>query len=194
MLILCQRQGFLLLRHILGFYSHTRTLFSLSLFENYNVCSYKVQRLVSCSPSDIFMIVTDIEKYKEFVPFVTDSFVNNRDAQGLPLEAGLRVGWKLFDEKFVCALRCDLNKSVMAESVSHALFDTLYTEWTFQPKKNILTSDQDLCLAELSLHYRFKNPLYNLISSAFSHLVTLIMIKAFEERVNQLSINRIKRT
>lgn len=170
--------------------SHHRTLFSLARHGNSSNNTYKVTRLVSCSPHDMFNIVSDVQRYKEFVPFVTDSFINKIASDGLPTEAGLRVGWNLFDEKFTCSLECVPGQKVIARSESDSLFEHLSTQWTFAPKKGLIKALGDLCSVELTLDYRFHNPLYNSISTAFSRQVTSIMIAAFEDRVKQLSFGR----
>lgn len=141
---------------------------------------YQVKKVVNVPPSKMFEIVSDVSKYKEFVPFVEDSYISNKDALGLPTAAGLRVGWKQFDEEFQCKLRCQRDVLVIAESMSILLFELLYTKWNLREVKNVGTSSS--CEVTLALKYSFKNPLYNTVSSLFSDQVSKIMINAFEER------------
>lgn len=169
----------------------TRTLFGVT-YSN-NACTHKVSRVVPCSATEMFEIVADVARYKEFLPFVVDSFINQTDDAGFASEAGLRVGWKLFDEKFVCKLQCIPHKLVVAKSETHSLFEHLSTEWTFEEKKVFIAGAGDFCTVRLDLSYRFENPLYNTVSSAFSKQVSSIMIDAFENRVQQLKINRLSR-
>lgn len=147
---------------------------------------------MSCSPGEIYDVVSDVRRYREFVPYVLDSFVNEVDAQGHPTEAGLRVGWKLFDERFVCSLKCVPNQEVTAKSMSHSLFDELSTLWTFAPKKSLIASQGELCIVELALKYRFKSKIYQSVSAAFSQQVTSLMVAAFEARVKQMNMKRVK--
>lgn len=131
-------------------------------------------------PSRMFEVVSEVSKYKEFVPFVEDSYVSDRDGQELPSTAGLRVGWNQFNERFECKLACQRNKEVIAESKDILLFDLLYTRWSFKEARNFGNSPE--CEVTLDLAYRFKNPLYNTMSALFSDQVSKIMINAFEER------------
>ncbi|CAK7903169.1 coenzyme Q-binding protein Coq10p, mitochondrial [[Candida] anglica] len=142
---------------------------------------YIVKKRLNFTPELLFDVVSDVSQYHEFVPFVEESFVSATDSHNLPAEAGLRVGWKQFDEKFTCKLTCEKNKSVKAESLTVSLFESLNTQWKFREVKNphIRTSS---CEVELSLSYAFKNPVYNAVSSLFSEQVTQLMIKAFEQR------------
>lgn len=158
-----------------------------------NVQTYQVKKRLNFPPATLFSIVSGVEKYHEFVPFVTDSFVNNRDTKtGNPTEAGLRVGWQQFDERFTCKITCEKDKSVIAESLTALLFDKLHTEWKFFPVENPhvkLTSS----VVELNLSYSFKNPLYNTVSSLFSEHVTQLMLKAFEDRARDLKVKEVVR-
>lgn len=150
--------------------------------------AYRLTRKVNVPPHLIFKVVSDVHKYEEFVPFVTRSFTNSRLDDNLPTEAGLRVGWKQFDEKFTCKLSCIKDQQVIAESITILLFDSLYNEWNFKEIKNRFTDELDT-FVELILKYKFKNPVYNTVSSLFQSQVSETMIKAFEERALSLKID-----
>ncbi|OBA23936.1 hypothetical protein METBIDRAFT_76851 [Metschnikowia bicuspidata var. bicuspidata NRRL YB-4993] len=149
--------------------------------------TYRITKKISTHPDQLYLIITDVSKYEEFVPFVTSSFVNQYDPDTkLPTEAGLRVGWKQYDESFTCKLICEENK-VIAESMSILLFESLYNEWNLKEVKSRFTNELST-LVELLLRYKFKNPFYNTLSSMFHNQVSNIMIKAFEERAMNLKI------
>lgn len=167
-----------------------RTFFSLKSSASHQK-TFRVARKVNVPPSLIFLVVADVLKYQEFVPFVTHSFVNERaEDTKLPSEAGFRVGWKQYDEKFTCKLSCIKDKLVIAESVTVLLFNHLYNEWNFKEVKNRFTNELDTYV-ELILRYKFKNPLYNTMCSFFQHQVSETMIQAFEARAMQLKINEM---
>lgn len=167
-----------------------RTVFSLGSSAIHKK-TFRVARKVNVPPSLIFLVVADVLKYQEFVPFVTHSFVNERaEDTKLPSEAGFRVGWKQYDEKFTCKLSCIKDKQVIAESVTVLLFSHLYNEWNFKEVKNRFTNELDTYV-ELILRYKFKNPLYNTMCSLFQHQVSETMIQAFEARAMQLKINEM---
>lgn len=147
--------------------------------------SYRLSKKVGVPPALLYQVIADVSKYQEFVPFVTESFVNERNLlTSLPTEAGLRVGWKQFDEMFTCTLECLKNK-IVAESISILLFDCLHNEWNLKEAKSRFT-DEPSTLVELSLTYKFKNPLYNTLSSLFHEQVSSIMMKAFEDRAMKI--------
>lgn len=140
----------------------------------------------------MYKIVADVSRYQEFVPFVEESFINSKDeATSSPTEAGLRVGWKQFDEKFTCKLICTEDESVIAESITHLLFDKLHTQWTFKELKNPHIKTPS-CEVQLDLVYSFKNPLYNTVTSMFSEQVAKVLMKAFEKRARDLKMKELK--
>lgn len=144
---------------------------------------YILKRKINASPKEVYDVVSEVSKYHEFIPYCEESFVNKRDDVGKPSEAGLRVGFKQYDEKFVCKVDCqdtsDSMKSVSAESLSHNLFHLLYSKWTITVHPGCSNATE----VELLLRYQFKSKLYNSVSSLFAKSVTDLVLKAFDRRV-----------
>lgn len=157
----------------------SRTFFNLTGKDE--VQSFTVSKTMSCKPQLMYDVVSNVEEYRKFIPFVDSSYITSRDSAGNPTNAGVQIGWKNVDEKFDCRLQCVPHSKVIAESLTHTLFDKLHTEWTIGPSKS-----DGHCEVDLTLQYKFKNPMYNAISSMFSDQVTAIMIDAFEKRVQEL--------
>ena len=103
-----------------------------------------------------------------------------------PIEAGLRVGFRQYDEKFICKVECKdistLVKTVSAESLSHNLFHVLNSKWTIKAHPG----RTDYTEVELLLRYQFKSKLYSSVASLFAKSVTELILKAFDRRVYQL--------
>lgn len=151
---------------------------------------YRIKKRVNVSPQILFDVVSDVTKYKEFIPFVTESFVSRYDTNTkLPSEAGFRVGWREFDEHFTCKVDCTLNERVFSKSLTTLLFDDLQNEWTFEAIPNKFTNEITT-EASLLLKYKFKNPIYNTVSSLFHSRVSQIMIDAFQKRALDLKVKR----
>lgn len=146
--------------------------------------THRLTKKVSVPPQDLFRVVADVDRYGEFVPFVTHSFIDKYDDTGLPTQGGFRVGWRDYDEQFVCKLCCVADKSVVAESMTTLLFEYLHNEWKFHPTGSRLA--QPHTVVDFSLLFRFKNPLYNTVSALFQDRVSKIMIEAFEKRAREL--------
>ena len=64
----------------------------------------------SFSPSQIFSVVADVDRYKEFLPWCKDSIVLQR--RGTRIVADLIVGFQLFEERYTSAIVLVPNKSV----------------------------------------------------------------------------------
>ncbi|KAI5968030.1 HEX1 [Candida margitis] len=106
--------------------------FTRSFFGSAKPQTYSITRVLNGTPQQLYKIVSEVNNYKNFVPFVEDSFVSSRDVQQQPSKAGLKVGWKDITEKFECSLTCKENETVHARSIELDLFHELETEWKFK--------------------------------------------------------------
>lgn len=155
--------------------------------------TYRLSKRVAVPPSLLFQVVSDVARYREFVPFVTESFIDDRDEiTELPTQGGFRVGWKEFDERFVCKLECTKDKRVVAESLTTQLFHHLRNEWTFQPAPSRLSKELQT-IVYFTLRFQFKNLLYNAVSSLFQDRVSQTMMEAFEKRAKELEKNDVNK-
>lgn len=180
--------------------SVSNTVFRRSLFglSNHSFNNTREQRYVLCktinAPTvNVYEVVSEVSQYKEFMPYCVESFVNKRNQDtGKPVEAGLMISFKHYVEKFVCKVECDSKfegiKTVVAESLTHTLFDLLYTKWTIAPHPTRPNATE----VELLLRFKFHSKLYNSISSIFAKSVTGLVMKAFEKRIFQLRKESMK--
>ncbi|ODV71178.1 ubiquinone-binding protein COQ10 CYBJADRAFT_192132 [Cyberlindnera jadinii NRRL Y-1542] len=144
--------------------------------------SHIFKRTLNHPPELFYRVVSDVNAYHEFIPYCTRSFINKYDeTTQTPVEGGLRVGWRHVEEEFVCNLHCEPHHLVIAESVTHSLFEHLYTKWTILPNAR-----KNSCDMELELKYKFKSDFYNKMSSLFANSVSDLVIKAFDKRAAQL--------
>ncbi|KAH3681534.1 hypothetical protein WICPIJ_007515 [Wickerhamomyces pijperi] len=147
--------------------------------------TYIISRQLTHPPELFYEVVSDVSRYKEFIPYCTDSFINQRDQEtNLPTVAGLRVGFQSFDEEFTCNLKCSKN-IIIAESITHSLFQKLYTKWT------IIENAKGTTSMVLELRFKFKSLIYNKVSSIFARKVSELVIKAFDDRA--LALRREER-
>ncbi|ODV83814.1 hypothetical protein CANARDRAFT_29557 [[Candida] arabinofermentans NRRL YB-2248] len=159
----------------------TGPLFNSAVFNsNSELQCYTVQKKFQYPQEFVFQMIADVDRYHEFMPHCTSSFIRERDSEGLPTVAGLRVGYLNYDEEFTCALNCVRPTTINAKSVTLALFETLNTEWTVE------AIDDNHCKAVLNLRYQFKNELYNAVSALVAKKVSNFMTKAFEKRAYEL--------
>lgn len=152
-----------------------------------SVQTFKASRSVNAPPHILFGVVADVDKYQQFLPYVSDSFISKRDPNGLAAEAGLRVSWRSYTETFTCSLLCAKDEHVVAELTNCPMFDLLHTEWRFTPLPNRFTKDVSTRV-DFDLRYKFANPLYNTVLSLFQKQLSDIMIKEFEKRALHLKL------
>lgn len=143
---------------------------------------HQLSRVITGGHHQVYRVVLSVDEYRHFIPFVEDSFISHRTDDGVPTEGGLRIGWKQFEERFVCQLECVPGQLVVARLVTTTLFDELYSQWQLTPMGPNRTR------VDYQMRYKFKNPMYNAVSLMFSDQVSHIMIKAFEDRVKAIAI------
>ncbi|CAI4051137.1 hypothetical protein SKDZ_15G1460 [Saccharomyces kudriavzevii ZP591] len=150
---------------------------------------YVLRKTINTHPSTIYAAVSEVSEYKEFIPYCVDSFVDKRNpVDKKPVIAGLRVGFKQYDEEFICNVTCkekvngDDIYTVVAETVSHNLFHLLYSKWTIMPHP----TRPNAAMVELLLRFKFKSRIYNSVSLLFAKTVTELVMNAFAKRAYHL--------
>ncbi|QHS76112.1 ubiquinone-binding protein COQ10 [Saccharomyces paradoxus] len=150
---------------------------------------YVLRKTINTPPSTVYAAVSEVAQYKEFIPYCVDSFVDKRNpVDNKPVIGGLRVGFKQYDEEFICNITCkdtangNDTYTVIAETVSHNLFHLLYSKWTIMPHP----SRPNAAMVELLLRFKFKSRIYNSVSLIFAKTVTELVMNAFAKRAYHL--------
>lgn len=118
-------------------------------------------RVLPYSSSQLYKLIADIDNYRDFVPYCTNSRVTkwsapDREGKKWPSEAELKVGWGGIEEAFTSRLFCDPGKVVEATSggatsnlpkatiehhketmnappIHNSVFKSLTTTWSLKP-------------------------------------------------------------
>ena len=133
------------------------------------------RKLIAQPISTLYDVVSDVERYKEFVPWCKNSKVIVKN--GKHMTAELEVGFNIFSEKYVSKVEVSEPYSVCAMSVQTHLFEYLKTEWKFSP-----ASDPNTTWVTFQVDFKFKSAMYNELSKLFLQEVITKMVKAFEQR------------
>ena len=135
-------------------------------------------------PADLmYAIVTDVERYPQFVPWCVGLRVLKRESVG-PRQIMLcetLVGFRGLREKYtsrVTAVARDTRVDV--EQVS-GVFRKLDTHWRFTPQ------DEKSCRVDFSIDFEFKSRVLGAVAGTAFALVVTQMTRAFEERAKKLS-------
>ena len=169
--------------------------------------SRKIVRNVT--PSQLFAIVADVNKYHEFLPFCRRSRVTNRIDKDR-FEAELEIGFKVFNEKYTSKVTLDAPRKVVAEDKSHeedgggTLFEKMRTVWRFrelEEEEEDVDSDSgkendDASLKEnkpvvstvvdFEIAFKVKSSTHAAALSVFFEDVANTQIQAFEKRCRSL--------
>uniref|UniRef100_A0A7S3A3G5 Coenzyme Q-binding protein COQ10 START domain-containing protein n=1 Tax=Rhodosorus marinus TaxID=101924 RepID=A0A7S3A3G5_9RHOD len=133
------------------------------------------RRLVNFSPEQVYEVVKNVDEYKDFVPWCTDSRIIS--SNGSCFQAKLGVGFNLLSEQYTSLVTVEPQKSVRAEVQNNPLFQFLVNEWLFKQGPREGTTWLEFLIA-----FQFKNQMYQGLSSIFFDQVASKMVQAFEQR------------
>ena len=122
--------------------------------------------LVTFSPEQMYDLVVDVERYPEFLPWVTRAELHEKSAQALLASMEMRRGGVV--ERFTTRNACDRPSSMTLRLV-RGPFRVLEGRWSFAPIGEAGTR------VELEMRFEFANP-----------LVALLFGRAFEQSCNSL--------
>lgn len=166
-------------------------------------------RILPYKPDTLYTIISDVDKYREFIPYCQQSRVTkwsspDKNGKKWPEQADLKVGWGGFEETYTSKLFCvpgsivealggdaktTLNKSQLAHhsqasidapATSNAMFKKMATKWSIKPEGDERTK------VDLNVEFQFSNPLYGAVSKAVAPKLAETMIEAFEKRAQSV--------
>ncbi|MBX7247738.1 MAG: SRPBCC family protein [Caulobacteraceae bacterium] len=97
---------------------------------------HSVVRMLPYAPEELWAMVGDVDRYPEFVPWITAMRTWNRhgDGEGVEvLDAEATVGFKFLKETFATRVRLNRNDLSVGVSLLHGPFKRLSNRWRFEP-------------------------------------------------------------
>ena len=131
------------------------------------------------SAEQMFSLVSDVNKYSEFLPWCNRSVVikNMFDSKGNEiLIADLHLGYKFFQEKFRSEVHLSKKKTNIKITYISGPFEYLVNEWSFTNK------GKSNCDILFNIDFEFKNKYFDTLMNAFFIQAFKKMVIAFEER------------
>jgi ribosome-associated toxin RatA of RatAB toxin-antitoxin module len=110
----------------------------------------KRSALLAQSPARLFALISDIERYPEFVPGCTQARIESRTDNEIVATLSVRRG--ALHTEFTTRNELDPNRRVTMNLV-HGPFSTLRGEWLLTP-----IADAG-CRVDLTMRFEFSNPL-----------------------------------
>lgn len=122
----------------------------------------------------LFSIVSDVDKYDQFLPWCVASRVRKRE--GNVIVADLVIGYKMVREKFTSHVT--LTEPNMIEvAYIDGPFKYLKNIWKFDP------DDQGHCVVDFYVDFEFKSKIFDKMIGPLFHDAVHRMVTAFENRV-----------
>ena len=98
--------------------------------------THHVERILPYRPWDLFVLVGDVARYPEFVPWVTSMTVGDPRPEGEGrdcVEAEAGVGFAFLTERFATSVRRDAPAGVIEVGLIRGPFRRLSNRWRFEP-------------------------------------------------------------
>ena len=143
--------------------------------------SYFQERLLPYSLEQIYQIITDIDRYAEFLPWCIGSRVLSR--HGHSMQAELVIKFKIFTEQYTSVVELTPpadNYAAIDVQQSEGPFHHLHNNW------KLTAIDENNTNVVFHIDFAFSNPLLNhLIGGLFEDAIRK-MADAFETRAKKL--------
>jgi coenzyme Q-binding protein COQ10 len=143
---------------------------------------HSLTRILPYEPSQLFDLVGDVERYPQFVPWVTRLRTWNRRADGEEvtlLDAEAQVGFSVIHESFTTRVRLDEPALAIDVELISGPFRRLANRWRFKahPNGTELTFEID---------FEFKSRLLDRLLAANFHRAVNRLVGCFEDRAKVL--------
>ena len=140
--------------------------------------SHRETRIVPYPAELMYAVVSDVEKYPQFLPWVLALRVLTRRENGLTAE--MAVGYGALRERYTSDVA--MNPAIRRIDVTQIKgpFKTLENHWQFTPQG-------EGCEITFSILFEFRNRLLHSVAGAKFEKVMLKMADAFEARAAALS-------
>jgi coenzyme Q-binding protein COQ10 len=146
--------------------------------------SFRTTRRVAFTPSQMFALVADVERYPEFLPLCEGLVVRSRERQGdgEVLVAEMSVGYGAIRETFSSRVTLDpVRPGVLAEGKkdSPGPFSRLENRWEFRAAPGG-------CDVDFFITYDFKSMMLQMLVGALFERAFRRYTRAFEERAQAI--------
>ncbi|MXO90283.1 type II toxin-antitoxin system RatA family toxin [Pontixanthobacter aquaemixtae] len=135
------------------------------------------KRVLPYSCEQMFDLVADVGRYKEFLPWVVATRV--RSDNDSEMVADMVVGFKSLREKFTSRVAKDRPHSIKVHYVDGPLRD-LDNNWTFTPLAD------GSCEVDFCVEFTFKSRVFEALAGQYFDRAFRKMVAAFEARADDL--------
>ncbi|MEE4200565.1 type II toxin-antitoxin system RatA family toxin [Erythrobacter sp.] len=134
-------------------------------------------RRLPYSAEQMFDLVADVKRYREFLPWVIATRV--RSDSETEMVADMVVGFKSIRETFTSRVSKDRPREIAVHYVDGPLSD-LDNVWIFRPV------DENTCEIDFAVDFEFKNRVFQALAGQYFDRAFRKMVAAFEARAHEL--------
>lgn len=134
-------------------------------------------RALPYSAEQMFDLVADVKRYREFLPWVIATRV--RSNSETEMVADMVVGFKAIRETFTSRVSKDRPREIAVHYVDGPLSD-LDNVWTFRP------TGENSCEIDFCVDFEFKNKVFQALAGQYFDRAFRKMVAAFEQRAHDL--------
>jgi coenzyme Q-binding protein COQ10 len=143
---------------------------------------HSLTHILPYAPEQLFELVGDVDRYPQFVPWVTRLRSWNRrpDGEGVTLlDAEADVGFAIVHERFTTRVRLDAPAHVIDVDLISGPFRRLKNRWRFVPHA-------EGCELTFEIDFEFKSRLLQTLLAANFHYAVERLVRCFEDRAKVL--------
>ena len=141
------------------------------------------KRILPYTPEKLYNLVSDVEKYPEFLPWCIALRIRGREVE--MINADMIIGFKVFREKFSTRVSLNPPSRIDVEYLDGP-FKYLNNHWIFNP------IDGGACEIDFYVDFEFKSILLQKAIGAVFNEAVKKMINAFEAQAHKIYGNQLQ--
>lgn len=144
---------------------------------------FTTHRLVKHTDTEMFNLVSDVEKYPEFLPMCEALIVRSREVRDgkTLLVADMTVGYKMIKETFTTQVFLNAEQHRIDVSYIDGPFRYLENRWVFNPQE-----DKKSCEIEFFIDYEFRSRMLGILMGSMFDIAFRKFTEAFERRADKI--------
>lgn len=141
---------------------------------------FRIREEMECTPAQLFAIISDVDRYSEFLPFCTSSKVIQRQSD-TRFNASLTLGFLGFSEVYTSHVSLQPTSLVEAKAADGSLFCYMHTKWRLSEGERPGT-----CKLDFRLEMQLKSIVHDHALKRVLDSIASQQVKAFKKRCSDL--------